>query len=141
MPTRNDETTTLLLGAILGFVTGCCGLVVTALFFRRYVPGVLLGVGGRLVLAVCMGLSVDTGPGGAFESMPSLDQLESLGGGGTGPGVPWELIGAFVVGTATLTGLVAAGIWAFGPVDDDDDHHDDDPPPPQGHDQYITYTR
>ena len=128
----STDSTTLALGFVVGFFTGCCGIVMSALAFPRYLPGAVLGLGVRIGLAMLFAL-------GEVSASADIDVSQ------WGRHVPWELVGAFVIGTVAVTAFVAGIFWVLDGFDDDDDDDDDDEDSqgrPQRHSgSYVTYTR
>jgi hypothetical protein len=117
------------LGFAMGFFLGCCGLFVAAFWLRGdYVRGALIGIGARMTLAFVLG-AVSAAPG----------EIERVDLGGSGSGVPWELVAAFAIVVVLVVGLAAGAIWAFGGRDDDDDQPPPKPPSDDG--GYVTFTR
>ena len=114
----------------MGFLLGCCGLVLAMAFFRDSLRGALAGLSARIVVGVVAGAL--SGPPGTIARI-NPDGSPAL------PDIPWELVGAFVIGTVFVFGLVAGAIWAFGGGGGDDD--DEGPPAPPDDHQYVTYQR
>lgn len=127
-----NDTGDDIVGFIVGFFLGCCGITIAALFGRqRYLRGALAGYGVRVLVSVAIA---------AVSFAPVGVQRGSLNGGTIVRDVPWELVLGFVIVTVFGAALIGGAIWAFGGAGDDDD---DDPEPPRSPEdfQYVTFSR
>jgi hypothetical protein len=116
-------------GFVIGFLFGCCGIVLAAVLARQdYLRGALLGFATRFGLGLVVGLLA--------ESSGGIERLNPDGSDWVRD-VPWELVAAFGIGTVFVLGTIAGAIWAFGGRGDDDD---DEPPPPESR-EYVTFSR
>jgi hypothetical protein len=123
-----DQSTSDVIGFVLGFVLGCCGLLITIFFLRDSIRGAALGLAANVALGTVAGV-VTKAQGNLLELAPAWPQT-----------LPWELLLlTFGIGTTLLMATIAAAIWAFGGSGDDDDGPQD-PPRPDDH-QYVTFTR
>jgi len=110
------DALSLVIGLMLGFFFGCCGILIALLFHRRdYLPGAALGFALQAIGSMVVG---------------SLSAIETTGLENLGADVPWELVAAFAIVVTSVSILGAAGIWAFAGDDDEDDEDDDGPPSP-----------
>lgn len=137
---RDDtyDLSTLFMGGVIGFLTGCCGLLASVFLFRKYTPGIILGIGARIVFGVCVGMLVEIDDGQAgSRPVPSLDQLPSLATEG-GLAIPWEIVGGVAFLTVALTVVIGCGLWAFGAFDSDAEEEAPSTPPDR---PYVTFDR
>lgn len=112
-----------LIGFVLGFFFGCCGLLVAGFLVPDYFRGAVVGLLTRMGLGVVLSVAAD-----ASGHLQSFDPNT----------VPYELLLAFGIAMTFVLGTIAGAIWAFGGRDEDED---EPPPPPPADQEYVTFTR
>ncbi len=109
------------LGFILGFFGGCCGLGFAFLLFRgEYVRGAVMGIVAQMGLTFLLSALAE------FVVLSHSVDLATF---------RWEPFAMFAVCLVSSTTLIATGIWAFGGGEGAA------PDEPRGHVDYVTFDR
>lgn len=108
------------IGFILGFFGGCCGLAFAFLLFRgEYVRGAVFGIVAQMGLTFLFS---------------ALAEIVVLGSAIDLATFRWEPFAMFAICLVCPTTLIATGIWAFGGGDAGSDE-------PRANIDYVTFDR